>query len=515
MLQYMRNEKSAPYIITVFVSLFLSYLAVTTDNLINHDGVYFMDAAKAFIRDGISVSFEVYNWPFYSWFVAVIHQLLWFDHFEQTAHLVNAIFIAATCTMFMRVYYEVTDHQGSLVVAAVLILTLVGINKYRADIMRDFAYWFFFLAGFYSLLSYYKKPKILTAIGWQVLIGFAFLARIEGLAIILLGPLVLLMKNVSLGQRIMQVVALYGLYIVGALVVVIYLLFVDAAPIGFSPGKLLHLGAYININSLFEAFNQDVLKLGTIFKYEGSKDRFYAFLGMLYTFTLMMYVLSKVVGCFSFPYFGLLCYGSLKRYVTLSEHNKIIIYFSSFLFLFFCVYIIKGPVITPRYTTSLVFMLLLLLGQVVERLLPRISNRKNSRLIFAVVILYLLLRTVDSVISTQGDSMTYILNAGHWVKENVDSSAAVYSNYYKAAYYTDRAASEDSSMEFTELMRAVENGSIGTKSYLNIKIEEDKAEMYMQEIGRLLAAKKIERVIEFSNDDNDRAVIYNVVSSAK
>jgi hypothetical protein len=111
--------------------------------------------------------------------------------------------------------------------------------------------------------------------------------------------------------------------------------------------------------------------------------------------------------------------------------------------------------------------------------------------------------------------MTYILNAGHWVKENVDSSAAVYSNYYKAAYYTDRAASEDSSMEFTELMRAVENGSIGTKSYLIIKIEEDKAEMYMQEIGRLLAAKKIERVIEFSNDDNDRAVIYNVVSSAK
>jgi hypothetical protein len=524
-------KKDNPYLLTFIASLAFSYLAISTDNLLNHDGIYFMDAAKTYLRDGIAALFKVFPWPFFSWLVANVHQISWFPHIEQTAHFINALLIATTCILFIRIYAEITNNEGSLWVAAVLVLTLVGVNKYRADVMKDFGYWCFYLAGFYSLLRYYKRPSWAVAIGWQIFTGLAVLFRIEGLVVVAMGPLVLFFKNVPLKERVIQTARLYSIYIIGLIGLLIAMVFVDTSRIDVQLGRLSTIVYHLNIDSWIKIFNSAVRKVGEIYWYEGSHDKHYHVLAIIYASSLFIYVLIKIVECLSFPYFLVFLYGSFKKHYTINNYNKIILYFVALWFLFFIVYQFNGKVISSRYTTSLVLLLLLLTGQVVERLIPAISNSRHRKKIVSVVFIYLFINTIDSVISTQGDSKTHVLQSGYWIQENVDRAVPVYSNYYKTLYYTDRGLSLDVTefgellariengvldlnvlMEFGELVARIESNTLGQDAYMIFKIDQEESEAYAQELERLAADGKIEYMIEFSNDDHDRSVIYKLIS---
>jgi hypothetical protein len=458
--------------------------------------------------------FEVFRWPFYPWCVAVAHQALWFTHIEQTAHFINALFIGATCLLFIRIYVEITEGEGSPWVAAILVLTLVGINKYRADVMKDFAYWCFYLAGFYSLLRYYKRPNWAAAAGWQLFTILAFLFRIEGIVIIVLGPLAMLLKKVSLKERIVQASALYLVYAVGLIAAVVVVLLTDIVDFGVHASRLPSLLAYMDIGSLIDSYNAAVSKLGEIYWYEGAHSKHYGVLVVVYAFTLLAYVSVRIVGCLSFPYFVVLGFGVFKKHIVLNEYNRIILYFTAFLFLFFVIYMIKGPVLSSRYTTSLVFMLLLLLGQVVERFIPAINGSKHKRKIWVVVIMFLFLRTADSVISIQGDSKDYILDAGYWVKDNTVQTLPVYSNYYKALYYTDRDRSLQNNLEFDKIIDAVQSGSVSPGAILVMHVHQENRDSYQPRIDELVTASKIGHKTEFANSDGDRLVIYEVKPAA-
>lgn len=503
-------KKYNPYVITFFVSLIFSYLAVSTDNLLNHDAVYFMNSAKIYLRDGLSALINIFPWPFYSWLVAVIHQTSFFPHIEQTAHFINALFIAATCVLFIKIYVEVTSGEGSTWVAAILVLAFVGINKYRADVMKDFGYWLGYLAGFYCLLRYYKRPGWLAAVGWQVFTIIAFLFRIEGILIMLLGPLAIFLKNVSLKERVAQVLPLYGVYIIGLVVAVVTLLFIDSHDASLQLGRLPMLLDYLNVPGLIDSYDSAVKKLGEIFWYEGERAKYYNVLAIVYAFTLLAYVSVRVVGCLGFSYFVVLCFGVFKKQIVLNEYNRIILYFVAFLFLFFVVYMIKGPVLTPRYTTTLVFMLLLLLGQIVEGLLPSLNNSRHRKKIVVVAFIYLFISTADSVISTQGNSKTYVLNAGYWVKEHTSHTVPVHSNYYKALYYTDRDLSLQKRYRLNGLIRAIRSDKLVSGAVVMFHIDSDNSRKHMLRIDELKAENKIVFLKEFVNSDNDGIVICKV-----
>jgi hypothetical protein len=513
MLKNLVSERYTPYITTFILSLAFSCLAISTDNLLNHDAVLFMNSAKVYLREGMAALFEVFHWPFYSWCVAVAHQALWFSHIEQTAHFINALFIGATCILFIRIYEEITEGEGSLWAAAILVLTLVGINKYRADVMKDFGYWCFYLAGFYSLLRYYKRPSLAAATGWQIFTILAFLFRIEGIVIIIFGPLAMFLKKIPIKERLVQAASLYAVYAVGLIAAIAVVLLTDVVDFGVRASRLSSLWSYIDIGSLVDSYSAAAMKLGEIYWYEGAHSKHHDVLIVVYAFTLLAYVSVRIVGCLGFPYFVVLGFGVFKKRIVLSEYNRIILYFAAFLFLFFVVYMIKGPVLSSRYTTSLVFMLLLLLGQVVERFIPNINSSKHKRKIWAVIILFLFLRTADSIISIQGDSKDYILDAGYWVKDNTAHTVPVYSNYYKALYYTDRDRSLRNRIEFEEMVSAIRSGSIVPSALLVIHVHQENSESYQPRIDELVAAGKIGHKTEFANRDGDKLIIYEVKSN--
>ncbi len=514
MLKISGNSKYNPYAITFIVSVIYSCLAISTDNLINHDAIVFMDAAKAYLRDGAEASIQLHSWPFYSWLVAVVHSALWFSHIEQTAHFINIFFVSATCLLFIRIYAEITNDNGSLWVAAVIILAFTGINKYRADIMRDFGYWCCYLTAFLCLLKYYKSPNWRNAVGWQFFTLIAFLFRIEGVVIIALGPLALMLENRALKERIVRIIPLYGVYLIFFVGLIVALAGMDVSSIDMQLGRLPRLMEYLNIDGTIASYDKAVRKLGEIYWYEGEHlNKYYNSLALVYAVTLTSYVLFRVISCMGLPFFVFFAYGCFKRYIELSFYNRVIIYFALFLFLFLLIYVISAPVLSPRYTTSLVFMLLLLIGQIAERILPRMKSSKRGTRIIAVVLVYLFLNAADSVISSQGDSKTYILDAGYWVKANVDPSIPVYSNYYKALYYTDRGRSFRNSMGLDEIISSLDRGMFGKEACVIIKIEHGENQLYVAKLDNLVESGKMERIALFSNDKHDMAIVYRVISS--
>ncbi len=509
MLNIATLRKYNPYILTFLVSLIFSYLAVITDNLLNHDGIYFMNAANAYLQDGFAAMLNAFPWPFFSWLVANLHQIFWFPHIEQTGHFINAIFTAITCILFVRIYAEITNNEGSLWVAAILVLTLVGLNKYRADLMKDFGYWCFYLAGFYCLLRYYKKPNWMAAIGWQLFMGLAFLFRIEGLVIIVLGPLAVFIGSVSYKERIVQVVRLYSVYIVGLVVLLTVMLFVDVSSIDVQLGRLSLIASYFSFDPWINAYGVAIKNLGGFYTYEWAHHKHEHVLAIVYASSLLVYIFIKIAECVGFPYFVIFLYGVFKKHISINNYTKITLYFILFLFLFYVGYKSSGEikVVSSRYTTPLVFLLLLLIGQIVERILPAVSSSRYRKKIVAVVFLFLFLNTTDSVISTQGDSKTHVLQAGYWVEENTDHSVPVYSNYYKSIYYAGRGQE----LEFEKLIAKIENGALGLNAYVIVKIDQEEDEEYTKILDGLSSDKKIEYLKNFTNDEGDRSVIYRLV----
>ncbi len=505
------NIKLNPYVITCCTSLLLSWLAISTDNLINHDGVAFMDAAKAYIRHGASASFIVYDWPFYSWLVGVVHQLLWFQHVEQSAHFINSFMYAAICVLFVRIYAEVTLNRGSLWIAVIVILAFTGINKYRADIMRDFLYWLSYLAAFFSFLLYYKRHNWGYAVLWQLLLGIAFLARVEAVVIALFGPLALLFRDAPFRVRVVDVARMYSVYIIGAVLLILLFFTMDPSVQSAKFSRLPVLLNYINLDVLLDSYNKGIGKLAEIFWYEGAKlEKYRVGLGVVFLFTLFGYVLTKIITSISIPFFMVLIYGVFTKRIPWNEYNRVIVFFSSFLFVFFLVYMVRGPVLTPRYTASLAFLLLLLLSQVLEFLIPRVKAYRHGKKIIFLSSLYLFVSTVDSVITTQGSSKDYILEAGYWVKDNLDKSLPVYSNYYKAIYYTDRGYSFKNSMEMDDLIRAVRADKFSQDTCVIFHVKQKETDQYQGAINILAEEKKITYLKEFTNKKGSKLVIFQV-----
>jgi len=192
----------------------------------------------------------------------------------------------------------------------------------------------------------------------------------------------------------------------------------------------------------------------------------------------------------------------------------IVFYFAAFItFTLYC-YLIQKPLITPRYTTTIVFMLLLLLGQIVERIVLELEGVKYRKKVIAICAVILCFQIADPLISLSGNYKSYIKVAGLWVKENVDWSREVYSNKLNAAYYSDRRQSARRVKPIKEIVDYLENNKFKPSTYLIVVIRDDKARASESDLWRLHDAGKINFIREFQNEKKDeRALIFEVMES--
>ncbi len=178
-------------LILALFSLLLSAFAYYNDDIINSDGILYMQMAEAYLQGGLAATANLYDWPFFSILIALLSKITGLP-LESSSMLLNSVLFAIFTDALLLISSKLLTTERQLIIAAVLILFFYSINDYRDFIIRDIGYWAFISLALWQFINFIDGRRLHHAIGWQLLAGIALLFRIEAAIMLLLLPLFML-----------------------------------------------------------------------------------------------------------------------------------------------------------------------------------------------------------------------------------------------------------------------------------------------------------------------------------
>ena len=207
------REPSRLYPLAAVASLALYWFANHRSPLLNDDGVLYLLVAKNISAHGLAAGFALYDRPFYSLFIAALHEYLGIG-VTAAAHLINATLSCAIVLAFTHLARLLYRDPGVAPWAALLILMHPKLNNYFAFVIRDLGYWAFLLGSFCALLRFVDCERWRYAIAWVALTAVAAFFKPEALIFGAALPLGLLFEaRHGLLKRGLAVAALYALLV--------------------------------------------------------------------------------------------------------------------------------------------------------------------------------------------------------------------------------------------------------------------------------------------------------------
>lgn len=169
------GDTFSPVSFTFVASLLLSTIAVSSGNL-NRDGMLYVETARTFIDGGLTAATQVFSWPFLPVLMGLLAQLTGLPP-EWCGHALNILFMSGACALLVSIIRR-NDPQLAWM-AAVVVLTLPGLNDYRNELIREYGCWFFMLIAFRLALDWVEKPGWLLTLAIQASLLLAALFRPE------------------------------------------------------------------------------------------------------------------------------------------------------------------------------------------------------------------------------------------------------------------------------------------------------------------------------------------------
>ena len=399
-----------PVTATFFGSLLLSLVAHMGTTL-NRDGMQYVTTARAFLEGGLDGAMQCFNWPFLSIAIAIFSQLTGLG-LENSAHLLNALFMAGACALLVACVRRIQPEVSWWAFLAVL--ALPGFNEYRNELIREFGCWFFIMVSFWLALRWSETPGWGQAFFIQFFLGCAALFRPEALAML---PALLLWQCFAApsGQRFRRLLMLGGLPLLAVIVLAaVYLT-------GKLPNGSRLAGEIGRINSQRFDAKAGVLASALIDYSRGNAASILLF-GSL---ALIPIKIVTKLGVFIAPLFFLNVFKEWR--IAISRYGLFACAILFYLFVL-AAFVIDMQFLAGRYVAPI-----LLFG------VPFIAiglNRMSQcyprfRLCLVVVAVFIMLANVVSL--HQGK--THFVEAGKWLAANVSESPRVYIESGRAAYY--------------------------------------------------------------------------------
>jgi len=491
---------------TALASLFLSVFAYYSNDIINNDGILYMDMAAAYLQGGLAETVKLFNWPFFSIVVAYIHQLTSFP-LEISAYILNALLFILLLDTLILISKKFQLDSQQIAIAAILFICFQSFNEYRDFIIRDFGYWAFSALTLYRFILFLEKPTILNASLWQTVAVTAFLFRVEGIAILLGLPFYLFI-NYSLKTAIKQYLKLNYLFILGFFTAAAFAIEMSGVTAAFS--KITTITNYISPDIFLESLREKaaIIETQVLNQYSAKYSAFILSSGLIFM------LLYKVIKAISFGYIGLFLYSCWKKNkIQTASYRGLIIYFLALNVIVLFAFLFHEYFMSRRYTmVTLISLLLLMLPRLTDVIAQAWSSRKKGML--SIIGLVLLVGLVDGV--TQSRSKSYIKETAIWASQNLpENSTAITDDKIIQYYYQSHQPKAEISKVWAGSYHDdayQSNFNQIQKNYLNydylIVVEKRKN----KKIGPILASMKLEEVYSQETKRHNKASVYKILS---
>jgi len=500
-------------VFTAIASLIFSMYAVYFDDIINKDGILYLQTAELFLSGNMDAAFASYDWPFYSIVIAFFQKITSIP-LELSALIFNSVFFVILTDTLILISSLIFSAPRQLKISALLILCFMPILDYRDYIIRDPGYWAFSCLALYHFMVFINSSRIIHATLWQIFMIFAILFRVEGIFLLITVPLFLLLSK-SLREE-MVIRKLISCFFIPIILLAAIPFFESLSMEKLS--KIDSVFNYTNLNFIFEklTFSAEIFEHQILNKYSGEYATFILFFGFL---SLLIY---KIFEGFSISYIVIFL-ASFKNTSQLSNnlYRNFLAYFLILNTLIMFVFILKEHFISSRYIVLTLINLLLLLSFYMVTGIERLYLNKN-KLLLAIIALCLSYNLLDA--STTSLDKSYIKDISILSAQKVPEKSIVLVNNRATFYYLTSEAAH-LTVCFKNI-RKIDKKELGLKKtscntekysqkYFNNYIHFDyilfihKNDSY--EDHKNFGSFSLEKIIQTKNQKKDKAVLYRVV----
>jgi hypothetical protein len=470
---------NSPVVVAFVGSLLLSLIAVLGVVTVGKDAAFYLDIARQTSEQGPGVALERFDWPWFVLLLAGTHKFLGLP-LELAAYLWCGFFMAGACALLV----DAVRQRAPMAVwwAVLVVLAMPAFNQFRADILREFGFWFFSVLALWLALRWQVSRSFLEATSLMLSIMAAALFRLEAM---LLLPALALWQLPALGQSdqrrgaLQMYLLLSGLAGLGMLGLLAAVRLFD-----FPIDRLTYYASLLNPKELLGAFNTLAEQFGDslINKYSRDEAGYIVFFGLV---AALLIKFLQLLGPFSVLLLDRCSWsrsiGAVRSFSLFGW--AIFLYFLVLLFFF-----IQQQFVNSRYLS---FLNLLAVPPVA--LLAAVCAERWVRL-RGVFIFFVLLVMVANVVSL-GAKKTHYVEAGTWVSKNLPPQAHIYYEDGRIAYYAGRG------YIFSPSRQSVLDDP---EQYDYLLIETDGDEGWVPE---WLAQHDFRVIEEFSNRKNDTVLI--------
>ncbi len=422
----------------VFFSVMFSIWVIYTDEVINSDGIRYIESARLFIEQGWSAGFNHYHWPFYTLLIVSLSKLL-FIELETAAYVLNTILLGLLTFMFVRCARELGGDKKVTLAAAILLLTHVTLNEFRDLIVRDFGYLAFSFTAFYYLLKHKIIGANRDALAAGAAMVVATLFRVEGVVFLILGPLILLWQSIPLQKRLRSCLLVWMPAIILAVITMIGISLLSEGG-GLVNNKLSEsiwiinntlLSASQGISDKARILEETVLNLQT--RNMGTES---------VVAILIMIMLSDMMSATGVLKPALLVWGISKEHIRCKVKDwSIPVWLLVLNIVILTSFVVGRFFLVSRYALYFSLLVSVLAAFPLAELLRSkasstdVRHLKKSRSVRVILIIMLIYMLGDGLTSS-GDK-AYIREAAQWLNINAKQSA-IFSNEEHMYYYTRR-----------------------------------------------------------------------------
>lgn len=476
-------------LITAFISLLLSAVAYYYDDIINRDGVMYMEMVQAYFDGGLASMATIYDWPFFAMLTAWASQLSGLP-IELSANVLNSVLFMVFTDALLLISHRLLPNVRQVGIAAVLILSFYSINEYRDFLIRDIGYWAFCSLALYQLMRYQLQPNLKTAIHWQLSALVAVLFRVEGVILLLLMPFFAL-SSYQLSLSLRELVRLHSLNLMIGFVLIL-------AAFSFTEwfnafDKVSDYLAYLNTEALQLKLDErlNVMEKRILSPFSADYSALILFSGL--TVMLLFKLLEGITG-----YYGLIWLVALKTTTPVPAHRyrKLLWGFLAVNILILLAFLFRQYFVVTRYCVmAIVVLFLLILPKMTQAIEAAWLNRRHG--LFALFIFLVFAGFVDAHHTT--NSKSYIKNTAIWAQKNLNPDSFIATDDEFIQYYFKR----DNNQPIVYDPQGFKN--IDRFDYL-IRVEKKGAKT----LAQLYGVTTVEIVYELQNRRGNKAKVYRI-----